>query len=200
MNKIDILLETKTDIKIQVNGYLLQLLREHGVFTKRQHSELSRYSPRWKIGEVIRARKDCQLEKYISIAAGGALFTCGSFSSIASALPPAATVGRYVSIAPDVRMMGFRHPIEAVSTSSISYQDDREMFRAYLEDRSKAGHPEFNFKKVPTPQGVKKPLTIEHDVWIGSGVTIKNGITIGHGSVIASKESPNKSSTVLKYA
>ena len=29
-----------------------------------------------------------------------------------------------------------------------------------------------------------KPITIGHDVWVGSGAFIRDGVTIGHGAVI----------------
>jgi acetyltransferase-like isoleucine patch superfamily enzyme len=186
-SRIDLVLERGQDVRIRTNKLFREILSDYGVFTKRQHSELTQYKCRWNDGDLITTRKDANIESYVSIASGNSLFSTGSFSSIASSLPVNARVGRYVSIAPNCRVMGFKHPVEAVSTSSISYQEDREMLRAYRRDLEKSGVKDFNFRKVPTPQeNVKLPITIGHDVWIASHVTLKGSVKIGQGAVIAS--------------
>lgn len=186
MSELEVVWTNKNEFRLKVNKYFLDLIRQGSIFTKRQHSELETYKPRWALGTVIRARKDSNIEPYVAIASGDILYSVGSFSSVVSTLHIHTRVGRYVSIAPDVKIMGFRHPMDAVAISSISYQDDREMLRAYRADLKEQGVENYNFRPVPTPQPYRLPLTIGHDVWVGSHVLIKPGIVLGNGSVVAS--------------
>ena len=82
-----------------------------------------------------------------------------------------ATIGKFCSIAANVRINALEHPMERVTTHKISYRPN-EFFRFQgLDD---------GFRE----RRRAKPVTIRHDVWIGHGAVIMPGITIGHGAVI----------------
>ncbi|MGH6858916.1 MAG: DapH/DapD/GlmU-related protein [Phyllobacterium sp.] len=82
-----------------------------------------------------------------------------------------ADIGRFCSIAANVRINALEHPMERLTTHKISYRPN-EFFRyqgvdAAFRDRRKA-----------------KRVHIGHDVWVGHGAVILPAVTIGHGAVI----------------
>jgi acetyltransferase-like isoleucine patch superfamily enzyme len=77
-------------------------------------------------------------------------------------------VGSFCSIANNVRIGGYAHPAEWVSTSPVFYEG---------MDSVKA-----KFSKHKRNQD--KTTTIGHDVWIGQGALIKQGVQIGSGAII----------------
>jgi acetyltransferase-like isoleucine patch superfamily enzyme len=87
-----------------------------------------------------------------------------------------ARIGRYCSIGPNCSIGLDRHPLEWVSTSPFPYSN-------------RGAAPEWQpFKSRFQFEGFPQPITIGHDVWIGTRVVVANNgpITIGTGSVIAS--------------
>lgn len=75
-------------------------------------------------------------------------------------------IGRYCSIAPEVRIfLGGEHHVDWVTTYPFSAIE--------REARQYPGHPH-----------TKGPVTIENDVWIGYGAIILSGVKIGNGAVI----------------
>lgn len=88
-------------------------------------------------------------------------------------------IGRYTSIAPEVRVVSGHHPIdEYVSTSPVFYSQqyggrntyvDREFYNpyTYVDDINEI------------------LVNIGSDVWIGEGVKIVEGVNIGDGAVVA---------------
>jgi len=79
-------------------------------------------------------------------------------------------IGKFCSIARNVRINPGNHPTWRVSQHHFTYRsrsyhlgDDDEDF--------------FHWRKL-------HKVTIGHDVWIGHGVTILPGVQIGHGSVV----------------
>ena len=88
-------------------------------------------------------------------------------------------IGRYCSLAGGIELIGGRHPIESLTTSSIQY-DTQFSLCQYYEQRlgGKIGG-------VPNPQ--KWNVVVENDVWIGGGVSIARGITIHTGAIVAAK-------------
>jgi len=85
----------------------------------------------------------------------------------------AASVGRYCSIADNVKVMGASHPLDWATTSTLAYNRKR---------RENLG---VKCENVPVFGQVAENITIGHDVWIGQDVTMKRGISIGNGAVIA---------------
>lgn len=77
------------------------------------------------------------------------------------------SIGRYCSIANNVAIGHGEHDVDALSTSSIFYEN------AYA-------------------QLTEKDCTIGNDVWIGVNATIRRGITIGDGAVIGANAFVNK--------
>lgn len=88
-----------------------------------------------------------------------------------------AIIGRYCSIAPNVNIGPFSHPISTFSTSPITFADsgpfkfDNGALKITESFESKNG-------KVGT-------VYIGNDVWIGLNAVIMKGVTIGDGAVIA---------------
>jgi hypothetical protein len=82
------------------------------------------------------------------------------------------SIGRFCSIADDVRVVGMHHPTKWVSTNPFLYRADRTIA---LEDVS-----------LPKETKVKnRAVEIGHDVWIGEDVRLLRPVKLGHGCVIA---------------
>lgn len=99
------------------------------------------------------------------------LWDMGAFSYTHSTLPADTIVGRYCSIAENVRPMGHQHPLTRFTTSVVSYEN-----RWNVEDLP------FELKGPEEPS----PIVIGNDVWIGRDAVLKPGVIIGDGAVIAS--------------
>ena len=136
---------------------------------------------RWRIGRVLlsaimrmekgpyysrTARELMHRFHDVSIGAYsyGSCFTPGVF-------PRGSVVGRYTSIAWDVRVFTANHPLDYLSTHPFFY--DRRLGTLVHDDHSAKG------------------ITIGHDVWLGAGVIttpgcryIGTGAVVGAGSVV----------------
>jgi acetyltransferase-like isoleucine patch superfamily enzyme len=120
----------------------------------------------------------CEIEPYTGFLSGSSLWSMGAFSYSWSSLPVESVVGRYCSIARGLKILGARHPLEWVSTSSFTYDPGFIIFRDLMESEQS----QFKAKTRPVGNSV---IHIGNDVWIGADVTLKPGISIGSGSVIA---------------
>jgi acetyltransferase-like isoleucine patch superfamily enzyme len=87
-------------------------------------------------------------------------------------------IGRYCSVANDVKIGDVNHPIDWLSTSGFQYNPDR--FGWFSEDVRRLAEP-FSPK---VKNYAKKYVVIGHDVWIGAGSQIMRGVTIGSGAII----------------
>lgn len=176
----------KNDFKIEVDDELNKLLSEHGIFQFRDAAaQTDTRRNRWKHGTILNCKNSCAIESFVMNGGGLNLYSAGSFSDIASTLPINSEVGRYVSVAAGVTVMGYRHPAEAAVMSCVSFHREREIMQAYERSLDEQGQ-KMEFKRCPTPQDDDlKGLTIGHDVWIGQNVTLKNGISIGNGAILA---------------
>jgi phosphonate metabolism protein (transferase hexapeptide repeat family) len=81
------------------------------------------------------------------------------------------TIGKFCSIASNVRINALEHPVERVTMHKVTYRPN-EYFRFHgldhvFRERRRASH-----------------VTIGHDVWIGHGAVVLPGITIGTGAVV----------------
>lgn len=85
------------------------------------------------------------------------------FSPIA--FPPSVSIGRYVSIGPDVRVYNANHPMDRMSTHPYFYDPREGVVEVDLAER--------------------RLLRIEHDCWLGAGCIITPGCKrIGIGAII----------------
>lgn len=82
------------------------------------------------------------------------------------------TIGRFCSIAAQVRINPGNHPLERAALHHFTYRS--ELFELGEDDPSF-----FDWRR-------ESHVTIGNDVWIGHGATIMPGITIGDGAVIGS--------------
>ena len=80
-------------------------------------------------------------------------------------------IGKFCSIAANVRINALEHPMERVTTHKITYRPN-EYFKFLGVDQ------EFRERRRA------KPVTIGNDVWIGHGAVIMPGISIGDGAVV----------------
>lgn len=87
------------------------------------------------------------------------------------------SIGRYCSIAGQVRIGDYEHPTDWLSSSPFQYNEERF-----------AISPDAATTVVPEDRCTFRGSgpTIGNDVWIGSRVTISRDVTIGDGAVIAS--------------
>lgn len=87
-----------------------------------------------------------------------------------------AIVGRYCSIASNVRVIISTHPTkDFVSTSPMFFSNLRQSGKTYCDT--------IKFNEFLSIDG--RSVIIGNDVWIGDNVTIKGGVKIGHGAIIA---------------
>lgn len=85
-------------------------------------------------------------------------------------------VGRYCSIAGNVKVVSATHPTtDFVSTSPMFFSTLKQTGKTYCNtDR---------FNEFLSIDG--RTVMIGNDVWIGEGVTIKGGVRIGDGAIVA---------------
>lgn len=133
---------------------------------------------RLKAGEFLTMPDRPCVEPYCAVYEGNQLCAMGSFAYSWSPFPIDFSVGRYCSIALDVKFPGPRHPVELLTTSAFIMGSPAEPWSAYLRDRGR----EFG-NLQPNPQ--KKGTVIGNDVWIGQNAAIMRGLQIGDGAVIA---------------
>ncbi|WP_420391517.1 chloramphenicol acetyltransferase [Acuticoccus sp.] len=83
-----------------------------------------------------------------------------------------ATVGKFCSLASNVRLNPTNHPVERASSHHFSYRASR-----YFED---AGDDEavFAWRRAHA-------VALGHDVWIGHAASVMPGVAVGTGAVVA---------------
>ena len=82
-------------------------------------------------------------------------------------------IGKFCSIANDVKIGITQHPTGWLSTSTFQYYEDQELFSPL---------PAFQRRHF---DGMNKPCVIGNDVWIGTNVIIMDSVTVGDGAIIA---------------
>jgi len=128
-------------------------------------------------GTLINAPTGAYVEPF-AVFVARTIFRSGFSGFFASPLSPTINIGRYCSIAVNVRIMGQDHPLDWITTNGFAY---RHTSNAQVQpalsmktDRVKM----LRFDDIDDP-------TIGHDVWIGQDVLLRRGITLGNGSVVA---------------
>jgi acetyltransferase-like isoleucine patch superfamily enzyme len=176
LNKGSIVYETQHGITFRTTPEVIAAFESEKIFFGKASDEL--------FDERIFFPKSISVEPYTTFS-GRTLFECGSFSYSETLAPlPLLRIGRYCSIAYGLQVLGVRHPIERVTSSSITYDFNRpDGYRSF-----DAAHTDLldNTYKPNIPARLEEPYPIvEHDVWIGQNVQLSRGIRIGTGSVIA---------------
>lgn len=144
-------------------------------------------SQRFKNGEIFSVGENSVIEPYTMFLAGKQLHSMGSFSSVNSELPINTVVGRYSSIAHNVKRMYGSHPMSRFTTSMLTYDSKVIAFKDYLKDTGRT----LDYVPNSLPNG--SPIVIGNDVWIGQDVTFSSsGITVGDGAVIAAESTVTK--------
>ncbi|RFC65325.1 antibiotic acetyltransferase [Fulvimarina endophytica] len=118
--------------------------------------------------------KGCSLGDHVEIGPRVTLreVTVGAFSYFESGGEAAyAAIGRFCSIAPNVRINALAHPLERITTHKIAYRPNeyfrwRQVDQTFLDERR------------------ANSVTIGNDVWIGQNAVVMPGVTIGDGAVI----------------
>ena len=95
----------------------------------------------------------------------------GSFSYSSSNFPYGVNIGRYSSLASNIKIMGAHHFPDWISTSPIFYHSD---------------YHDLNPDSISHKNRSSRRVNIGNDVWIGADVVLKPDITIGDGAIIAS--------------
>ena len=95
-------------------------------------------------------------------------------------------IGRYCSIARNVNIGQFNHPMGWLSTNPFQYQKGFKI----TTGSNYPYHDEYTNYTPPSENNraaldvVRQYTVIGNDVWIGNGVVIMAGVTVGHGAVI----------------
>ncbi|NHC03323.1 CatB-related O-acetyltransferase [Acinetobacter sp. 187] len=167
--------EGRNHIVISVTTEVIDLFEKKRIYCHEQKNNEPR---RWKLNDSLTILKNTNLEPYICYRVGNNLYTLGAFSYSSSQFPLNTRIGRYCSIASGVKVMGWQHPVSAVTTNVLTCVPSIRWVKQAHED---FGVKDFSF--VPAPQ--KGHIDIGHDVWIGQDVILSPGITIGTGAIIA---------------
>ena len=97
-------------------------------------------------------------------------FQTGSLESCRS-------IGRYCSIAGNLRVGDIEHPTDWLGTSPFQYNESRFGWHESADDYVSRAARKDSFRK--------RPVMIGNDVWIGARVTILRGVSIGDGAIVA---------------
>ncbi|WP_419819636.1 CatB-related O-acetyltransferase [Acinetobacter sp.] len=159
-NYKDALSNETTQIEFFKVEKLLQTLNINMLFLKRNPNRL------------INLNNDLRIEGHNNFYSNILnLCTIGAFSYSSSNLGYGVSIGRYSSLATNIKIMGAHHFPEWISTSPHFYAEDY-----HSTDPLKVTHL----------QRTKRNVTIGNDVWIGADVILKSNINIGDGAIIAS--------------
>ena len=89
-------------------------------------------------------------------------------------------IGRFCSIAPDVKIMIGNHPTEKfVSTHPAFFSIRKQSGFTFVKDN--------RFNEIEYANNEKHIVVIGNDVWIGEGVRILQGVRIGDGAIIGAR-------------
>lgn len=156
------------DVKLNVTRKLRKFLRKMvGV-----EFEVGSY----KVSDSICLEIPCSLSNGVNLRSG---VSVGAFTSISPSSEIGKhlqffSIGRYCSVAAGVWIVPDEHPVNWLTTSSLSYNG--ESFR---------WHDEGARLSLPSSFSGKNFVTIGNDVWIGCGCFIKGGVRIGDGAIVA---------------
>ena len=166
---------------IRLSNYFTELLKQRF----RTIKAIIKY-PHIQIGTGVIIRPNCIFGKEIKIDQNTVIAeaTIGDFTYIGSNNEiKYCTIGRYCSIASNIKISLGIHPTDKISTYPGFYSNDTAGTVKFTSDPSIIEH---------------KPVNIGHDVWIGANSLIMDGVTIGNGAVIGAGSVVTKD--VIPYA
>lgn len=144
-----------------------------GISTRKKFKRLNIKIPSGiSIWKKVRLCHDIKIERDANFCKGRFLWSMGAYSYSFSELARNTIVGRYCSIGKNVTIMGFQHPLDRFTTSTITYSNSEFSTN--------------NKHIVDCSTDSNEPICIKNDVWIAANVVLKPGVTIGNGAVIAS--------------
>lgn len=152
------------------------IFEQHHVYTLARSKTLSRY----KTNDKIQIGNFAVIEPYSMFLKGRFFHSMGAFSSSNSELPINTIIGRYSSIAHNVKRLDGNHPTTRFTTSMLTYDSAVTAFNDYLETCPQ--------QVVRVPHGLSNnyPIVIGNDVWIGQDVSfVSTGIAVGDGAIVA---------------
>lgn len=169
----DIIVErTATHFRFRADRALFARLAAAGLFFGRGETD---YPPDGTvIGAPLQPASEPFTGYYASHWIGAFGFASYSNSRVAAASP----VGRYCSIAANLRVMDGDHPLDRFTSHTLTYRQDQALHRAACAALGGAA-------PLPLPFAQKPHPVIGDDVWIGQDVILARGITLGSGCVIA---------------
>lgn len=175
---------------VEINKAIIDLFRDRNILVL--NSEVARDSS-LKIGAAMQFSDSLEIHPFSSLQYGGnTLFNIGAFSYSRSCLGgnrnrsdvQNVLIGRYCSIADNVRIFQADHEIGNFTTSTNIYSRPSYRRERYLsKKKSKSSENRLNLAKL---KKLNSPVVeIGNDVWIGSHVAIKPGVSIGDGACVA---------------
>lgn len=164
---------------------LIKYLYEQEIFFVHNGKKISYL----KEGQYLFFEDSLKLEKHTRIRTGNFLPSMGSFSYTRSAINPSRIeIGRYCSLADNIRVFDEDHPLDTFTTSTLLYRP-----RLEFAIRNRDGN---DFKITKNVVSKQKKVIIKNDVWVGShvalkpGITLHNGCCVGTGSVVTKDVPP----------
>lgn len=89
------------------------------------------------------------------------------------------SMGRYCSFANNIAIGFAEHPMDRLTSSTLTYSNDFNGWRGLAESWGR----KTTFKTAPFSDRAK--TEIGNDVWIGQGAFLKAGVKVGDGAIIA---------------
>ncbi|TXE81328.1 CatB-related O-acetyltransferase [Campylobacter peloridis] len=166
--------------KIKINKNIENLLNQNNIFfTKIKKRKIFKRYFIYVSQELLRGGE--YIEEYCRFSTH--LHKIGSFSYTGSILPSYTKVGRYCSIASEVEMFAYQHPLNRISTANFTYEKNHLFINKASIDKIGRCFPVQDYN----PSSSIEKLIIENDVWIGKNALLKQGITLGNGCVVGQR-------------
>jgi acetyltransferase-like isoleucine patch superfamily enzyme len=175
------------EYNISVTDKIKELFRQHKVYVQ-EDQQFNIF------GGNIHFDDSLCIEPYVEmIATSGDLWSMGTSSYMNYSQFPANTVvGRFCSIGNRVGAMPQGHSFDRFTSSPITSID--ETIRKYGTVGHRYGFSPFSLGtkrgssfQTTTWNEERRPIVIDHDVWIANDTLIKPGVHIGNGAVVGNR-------------